>query len=93
MADIIEDLHENYVPTVMSEDTIYLPDQTTRTLENPQFSSKVLLGGDQLTAARVRGATTLRLSHQKASYRLEGVVPVVEDWHARMTLLKVSCLK
>ena len=90
MADIIEDLHENYVPTIMSEDTIYLPDQTTRTLENPQFS-KVLLGGDQLTAAR--GATTLRLSHQKASYRLEGVVPVVEDWHARMTLLKVSCLK
>jgi len=89
MADILEDLHENYVPTIMSEDIVHLPDQTTRTLENPQFC-KTLLGGDQLTAARVRGATALRLTHQKPAYRLEGVVPVVEDWHARLTLMKGS---
>ena len=64
----------------MSEDTIHLQDQTTRSLENPQFC-KTILGGDQLTAARVRGATTLHLT--------QGVAPVVEDWHARMTLMKV----
>ena len=55
-------------------------------------SYKILLGGDQLiiTVARVRGAQALRMSQDKAKDRLEGVVPVDEDWHARMTLMKVS---
>ena len=72
----------------MSQDTIHLPDKTTRTLESPQFC-KTLLRGDQYSSQGVRGVTTLRLTHQKASNWLEGVVPVVEDWHTRMTLMKV----
>ena len=31
----------------------------------------------------------VRMSQDKAKDRLEGIVPVVEDWHARMTLMKV----
>ena len=32
----------------------------------------------------------LRDKHDRAIDRLEGIIPVVEDWHARMTLLKVN---
>ena len=45
----------------------------------------ILLGGDQLTAARARGSKSLRASHDSAKDRLDGLVPVVEDWHARVT--------
>lgn len=50
----------------------------------------ILLGGDQLTAARARGAMSIRASHDTALDRLEGLIPVLEDWHARLTLAKVS---
>ena len=50
---------------------------------------KILLGGDQLTSARVRGAVAVRGIHDNAKDRLKGVVPVTEDWHTQQTLLKV----
>ena len=49
----------------------------------------ILFGGDQLTVVRIRGTQSLCDTHDKAIHRLEGVLPVIEDWHARMTLLKV----
>ena len=47
-------------------------------------------GGDQLTAARVRGSQRVRNNGQRGLDRLEGVAPVVEDWHAKGCLLAVS---
>ena len=43
-----------------------------------------------LTSARIRGTQALRSTEDKAVERLEGIVPVTEDWHSRMTLMKVS---
>ena len=51
---------------------------------------KTLFGGDQLTVARARTAAYVRDDHDIASDKLHGLVPVIEDWHARMTFLKVS---
>ena len=48
-----------------------------------------LFGGDQLTAARIRGTKILRDTQDKPTERFEGILPIVEDWHARMALLKV----
>ena len=53
---------------------------------------QLLLFGDQLTVERARGAMVLRSLHENAIDRLEGFVPVVADWHARMTLVKVCQL-
>lgn len=47
-------------------------------------------GGDQLTAARVRGSQRVRSNSQRGIHRLEGLVPVIEDWHAKGCLLSVS---
>ena len=93
MANILEEVHEKYVPTLPSEGSVTLPDGSSRMYDNTTFH-KLLFGGDQLTVARARGAIELRSLHAKSLHakslhRLEGVTPVVEDWHTRMTLMKV----
>lgn len=57
-------------------------------VDNTQFSP-ILFCGDQLTVARMRGAMTLRDTHDTPVDRCEGIAPVIEDWHARMALMKV----
>ena len=64
MADILEEFHK-YVPNHASEGNIVLPDGHTRNFDNTWFH-KLLVGGDQLTEARVRGATALRSTHSKS---------------------------
>ena len=46
---------------------------------------KLLLGGDQLTIARSRSSIAIRADHDLAREHLEGLLPVVEDWHTKMT--------
>ena len=46
-----------------------------------------LLFGDQLTSARVRGATALRSFHKTSLDRLEGYMPITSDWRARLFVL------
>lgn len=48
-----------------------------------------LAGGDQLTAARARGSQQIRCNSERGKDRLEGLQPVVEDWHAKVCLLGV----
>jgi L1 cell adhesion molecule like protein len=53
----------------------------------------ILLGGDQLTAARARAAQMTLCGESTSTGRLEGLIPVFEDWHAKQALLVVSCNK
>ena len=50
------------------------------------------MGGDQLTAARMRGARKSKVHEATVTKRLEGLVPVAEDWHTKMSILGVSYL-
>ncbi len=50
-------------------------------------ATHILFGGDQLTVARMRGT---HATEETAVKRLQGNLPVVEDWHTRMTFLKVK---
>lgn len=52
----------------------------------------ILLGGDQLTRARATGSLQLRCGGDRAKIRLEGIIPTIEDWHAKKILLGVSKL-
>ncbi len=58
------------------------------TLQVDQFQH-ILFGGDQLTVARARGARRILSNSHNGFDRLEGLVPVVEDWHAKVTFMKV----
>ena len=51
---------------------------------------KKLFGGDQLTAARVRGAQLAMGNSKTALKRLDGVIPVIEDWHTEVVLYEIS---
>ena len=77
-----------YVPMLESTGHLRLPNGSILDYDNSRFFS-ILFGGDQLTVARARSAQSLRATHDSAKERLEGLHPVIEDWHARMTLMKV----
>ena len=49
----------------------------------------ILFFGDQLIVAQACSAAVLRCSHLRKDDRLQGLVPVIADWHARMCLLQV----
>jgi len=51
---------------------------------------KKLFGGDQLTAACVRGAQLAMSNNKTAMKQLEGAIPVIEDWHTEVLLYEVS---
>ena len=76
------------VPTREAEGQHTLPNGVNISFDDTQFH-EILIRGDQLTVARVRGAQVMRDTHDKRGDRFEGVIPVVKDWHARMTFLKI----
>lgn len=48
-----------------------------------------ILGGDQMTCARVRGGQRNRSNSDRDIDRLQGLTGVSEDWHTKMCLLGV----
>ena len=49
-----------------------------------------MIGGDQLTAARIRRCKRLCSNGESGKERLDGLTALVEDWHASGILLTVS---
>ena len=77
------------VPKVEADGFLLLRDGHTVPFDDTRFNVK-LLGGDQLTIVRVRSTQSLLDTLDNATKRCEGLVPVIEDWHARAVLLQVS---
>lgn len=50
---------------------------------------RIIIGGDQLTAARARGAIKVKINGETAAKRLAGIIPAIEDWHTKVILLEV----
>lgn len=89
MIEILLHLHK-YVPSKTVNRVVFLPDGEEVMNYTEQKYSITLLGGDQLTAARARGAQRIRSNSLKSEDRLEGILPVSEDWHTKMCLLQVN---
>ena len=81
---------QKYVPST-SENKTFVVDGEVTTVNDVTFWP-ILFGGDQLTAVRARGAQALRCTHDTSTDRIDGLFPVIEDWHARVTLAKVFIL-
>lgn len=79
---------QGYVPARLVNRELTLPDQETMQYSE-QHHAVTLIGGDQLTVARARGAQKIRSNSLKSEDRLDGLLPVAEDWHAKMCLLQV----
>ena len=88
MCDIMDKLHE-YVPSKPVIESFSLFADEPDVEFDDEIFHQILLGGDQLTVARARGSIGARQDHITRRERLEGLLPVVEDWHAKQCLLKV----
>ena len=86
MCCIMQNLHK-YVPTKKYQKTYQLPEDDL--VCNEECYHRILLGSDQLTVSRSRSAQGARCNDDQPVQRLDGLVPVTEDWHARMTLMRV----
>ena len=77
MIDILSGIH-HYVPSAGGDSA------------DGGVFHQVLLGGDQLTTKRGRAAIRLRDNSTSDRDRLQGFIPVTEDWHTKVVLLEVS---
>ena len=80
-APLVEKCTDQYIPSI---------DETVKIWTGSSYP--ILFGGDQLTPARARGAKKAEVNSISPCARLEGLVPVAEDWHVKVSLLKVSRL-
>ena len=79
---------QKYVPKTTYQLTYHLADGNDFVV-NEDCVHRILFGGDQLTVCRSRGSQSARCSDDVSDERLDALLPVTEDWHARMTLMRV----
>ena len=89
MIDILSELHQ-YVPSFDYGENLYEL-LSGHSLKVPQTKVKRnLIGGEQLTAARVGGAKKSRANSLSVATRLEGLEPTAADFHILLNMLDVS---
>ena len=94
MMKILETV-QGYTPSIDVEREMEVLDQsgdTTIIRLKDKLYAVTLVGGDQLTVARIRGAQKIRGNSETSEQRFDGLLPVAEDWHAKMCLLEVRQL-
>ena len=80
---------DQYVPTISTTLTVDVNDTEQAEVVIDDFHP-ILAGGDMLTTARARGSQRVHKCGHRPKDRLEGVLPVCEDWHCKVVLLGVS---
>ena len=88
MIEILTHLHQ-YVPLKEFTKEMFIPSIEKVVTKQDTVLSNILFGGDQLTAARARGAIRAMSNGSTAAARLQGMIPVSEDWHAEVAFLGV----
>lgn len=83
--------HAPVYPLIEQSEDYYIPsiDETVQVCKASLHP--ILMGGDQLTCStRARGAKKAKVNDDSPTSRLDGLVPVAEDWHTKVLLLKVN---
>ena len=88
MVEILQYLHK-YVPAIECEQEIPIPSQGKSVRRTDTLQHRLVFGGDQLTVARVRGAQLAMCNGSTPVQRLEGLIPVIQDWHTEVILTEV----
>ncbi len=91
MVEILKIL-QKYVPTVSTEETVPITGTDESVVVTNDKFHKILIGGDQLTAARIRGSQRIVSNSERGKDKLEGFVAVVEDWHTKQCFVGVSTM-
>ncbi|XP_019861291.1 PREDICTED: uncharacterized protein LOC109589693 [Amphimedon queenslandica] len=86
MVEILDHFHQ-YVPQIEYQVDHCVNDESEVVHEAKTHG--IFFGGDQLSVARTRSALRIRHNSDTPSVRLEGFIPAIEDWHAKLTLFEV----
>lgn len=84
----MSNLHQ-YVPAIKYTEDRFITKIGKKVQVPAALLYPLLIGGDQLTAARGRGAKKDKVHADSPMSGLEGLIPVAEDWHTKVTLLEV----
>lgn len=85
MCEIMENIHQYVLHLQASHDFVNPMTEDVIKVKGDHFSH-VLFGGDQLTVARARGCQRVRMNSDNGLSRFEGLIPILEDWHAKVIL-------
>ena len=93
MISILEEL-QKYVPVVSStfQTSVLVESEVEECTVTDDKLHRLIFEGDQLTAARAKGAQRIRSNSERPLDKLEGFEPVCEDWHAKVVLLRVCSI-
>ena len=89
MVQILDILHKHVPSKTTTQEFEVVEEESTVTLQLNHFAH-IQAGGDQLSVARIHGCQKVRSNAECGTECLEGLVPVVEDWHTKMCFMKVS---
>ena len=87
MISILEHMH-TYVPKVSFTEVFEIDGMEVQHEDHRLLTT--LVGGDQLSVARVRGSQLIRANSETNVDRLNGLLPIAEDWHAKVVFIEVS---
>ena len=82
MCTIMKNIHK-YIPKPYQQ-VVY---EGEKAAVEEEFFQGILFGGDQLTVCQCRGAQAAWCNDDVAVEHLDGITPVTEDWHAKLTLM------
>ena len=88
MIDIMDHLHK-YVPSLRTTEDVTFQSTGEHAVANRVHFHPIIFGGDQLTVKQARGGQKIRSNSKTEDHKLGGLVPVAEDWHAKVVLLEV----
>ena len=88
MVEILDHLHQ-YVPQIEYQVEHFIPETNESVCVAKAKTHHTMLGGDQLSQARARSALLIKRNSDSPSAHLDGFVPTVEDWHAKLCLFEV----
>jgi len=70
-------------PQIRTNTKSHSETSTTHRLLDSEVFHRTLLGGGPVAAARTRSCLA-RVDHDSSGKKLSGVLPMIEDWHAKM---------
>ena len=79
-----------YVPLMQTTEKVLVPGIEEEIDVCKESLHRILLGGDQLTAARARAAIRTRVNSLTCATRMDGLIPCAKHWHTKVNLLDVS---
>ena len=89
MVEIMSHLHQ-YVPATEHTKTVFVPSTGEMVQVKHAVFNKIFVEGDQLTVVRARGSQNVMDNSISPSFRMHGLIPCIEDWHTKLSLLGVS---